>query len=314
MIHRALGAGLMVGLIILGLRPENISAFIDTPSLLFVFGITFTGLMMSVDPKMWRDLGKGLFNPHTITSVEELESYSRCFEIASRLAIGSGMVGTIIGLILMFGNISDIESIGPNMAVAMICALYGIILSELIIQPAKNWLITMNSFIGSQKQKELLKRDSAQWQSVFLGSFVPIVAVFILMLGMSTREKIKEVWEVANITEASVSQLSVMYGDEVRLAQCSNNWDGFSISRDSLECSYKKLNDVYSFKFGFIEFINKNEVMLSITFIHKNDSAEYENVEFFSYPVILGGSKNIKLERDGYSIDMIFDVEFRKKV
>lgn len=46
-----------------------------------------------------------------------------------------GMIGTLIGLILMLADLSDPNSIGPNMSVALITTLYGSLLSNGIFLP-----------------------------------------------------------------------------------------------------------------------------------------------------------------------------------
>ncbi|GBU23135.1 flagellar motor protein MotA [Fibrobacteres bacterium R8-0-B4] len=46
-----------------------------------------------------------------------------------------GMIGTLVGLVLMLGNMSDVASIGPNMAVALITTLYGSILANIFCLP-----------------------------------------------------------------------------------------------------------------------------------------------------------------------------------
>jgi len=46
-----------------------------------------------------------------------------------------GMVGTLIGLILMLGNMSDPTTIGPNMAVALITTMYGAVMANFIFLP-----------------------------------------------------------------------------------------------------------------------------------------------------------------------------------
>lgn len=45
------------------------------------------------------------------------------------------MIGTLIGLILMLADLSDPNSIGPNMSVALITTLYGSLLSNGIFLP-----------------------------------------------------------------------------------------------------------------------------------------------------------------------------------
>jgi len=46
-----------------------------------------------------------------------------------------GMIGTLIGLVLMLGNMSDPASIGPSMAVALLTTMYGAVLSNLVFLP-----------------------------------------------------------------------------------------------------------------------------------------------------------------------------------
>lgn len=46
-----------------------------------------------------------------------------------------GMIGTLIGLVLMLGNMSDPKAIGPAMAVALLTTLYGALLANVIFGP-----------------------------------------------------------------------------------------------------------------------------------------------------------------------------------
>lgn len=52
-----------------------------------------------------------------------------------RFAPAFGMIGTLVGLIMMLTNMSDPDSIGPGMAVAMITTLYGAVLANLFCLP-----------------------------------------------------------------------------------------------------------------------------------------------------------------------------------
>jgi chemotaxis protein MotA len=45
------------------------------------------------------------------------------------------MIGTLLGLIIMLGNMDDPKAIGPGMAVALITTLYGAILSNAMFLP-----------------------------------------------------------------------------------------------------------------------------------------------------------------------------------
>jgi chemotaxis protein MotA len=52
-----------------------------------------------------------------------------------RFAPAFGMIGTLIGLIIMLGNMDDPKAIGPGMAVALITTLYGAVCSNLLFLP-----------------------------------------------------------------------------------------------------------------------------------------------------------------------------------
>lgn len=56
-----------------------------------------------------------------------------------------GMIGTLIGLILMLLDLQDINSVGPNMAVALITTFYGSLLANWISLPTAAKLKEKNS-------------------------------------------------------------------------------------------------------------------------------------------------------------------------
>lgn len=52
-----------------------------------------------------------------------------------RYAPAFGMIGTLMGLIIMLGNMDDPNAIGPGMAVALITTLYGAVVANLFCLP-----------------------------------------------------------------------------------------------------------------------------------------------------------------------------------
>lgn len=56
-----------------------------------------------------------------------------------------GMIGTLIGLVNMLKNLSDFNSIGPNMAVALLTTLYGSLLANWIATPVQKKLTANNA-------------------------------------------------------------------------------------------------------------------------------------------------------------------------
>ncbi len=55
-----------------------------------------------------------------------------------------GMIGTLIGLVNMLKNLQDFNSIGPNMAVALLTTLYGSLLANWLAAPIANKLSVNN--------------------------------------------------------------------------------------------------------------------------------------------------------------------------
>ncbi len=70
------------------------------------------------------------------------------------LSPGFGMLGTIIGLIGMLGNLEDKSALGPNMAVALVTTLYGSMLQNWLFVPIGGKLSYQNSM--EVKSKEMV--------------------------------------------------------------------------------------------------------------------------------------------------------------
>ena len=51
------------------------------------------------------------------------------------IAPAMGMIGTLVGLVLMLGNMADPKAIGPAMAVALLTTMYGAIIANIIFMP-----------------------------------------------------------------------------------------------------------------------------------------------------------------------------------
>ncbi|MFZ9987619.1 MAG: motility protein A [Candidatus Nanopelagicales bacterium] len=56
------------------------------------------------------------------------------------VAPAMGMIGTLVGLVQMLGNMSDPKSIGPAMAVALLTTLYGAFIANVVAGPITNKL------------------------------------------------------------------------------------------------------------------------------------------------------------------------------
>lgn len=74
------------------------------------------------------------------------------FDTLGRYAPAFGMIGTLIGLIIMLGNMDDPDAIGPGMAVALLTTLYGALMANVVCLPLADKL----AFYSRQ---ELLARN-----------------------------------------------------------------------------------------------------------------------------------------------------------
>jgi chemotaxis protein MotA len=92
------------------------------------------GIQLAVDGTE-PDLIKDILSTEIMFIEERHKFGAGMFELAGTLSPAFGMIGTLIGLILMLGNMSDVESIGPNMAVALVTTLYGSMIANTFCIP-----------------------------------------------------------------------------------------------------------------------------------------------------------------------------------
>jgi chemotaxis protein MotA len=70
-------------------------------------------------------------------------------ETLGRYAPAFGMIGTLVGLVIMLGNMDDPAAIGPGMAVALLTTLYGALVSNVFALPFADKL----SFYSKQEME-----------------------------------------------------------------------------------------------------------------------------------------------------------------
>jgi chemotaxis protein MotA len=75
-----------------------------------------------------------------------LSEGQRVFKALGDAAPAFGMIGTLVGLVQMLGNMDDPSSIGPAMAVALLTTLYGAVISNLVCLPVSDKLIAKIGF------------------------------------------------------------------------------------------------------------------------------------------------------------------------
>lgn len=92
------------------------------------------GIQMAVDgtrPEVIEDIFK------TEMAAEEGRHHvgKKMFELMGKCGPAFGMIATLLGLILMLGNLDDPDSIGPTMAMALVGTLYGAAMANMICTP-----------------------------------------------------------------------------------------------------------------------------------------------------------------------------------
>ena len=71
---------------------------------------------------------------------ERVEESHKIFKVMGDTGPGMGMVGTLIGLVSMFGHMDDPKKIGPGMAIALLATFYGAAISNVFALPISDKL------------------------------------------------------------------------------------------------------------------------------------------------------------------------------
>ncbi len=88
-----------------------------------------------------------------ITAIEERHYRGRTIlEKAGEYAPAWGMIGTLIGLVLMLESLTDPETLGPKLAVAILTTLYGTLLANLVFLP-------MTGKLANKTDKEIFLKQ-----------------------------------------------------------------------------------------------------------------------------------------------------------
>ena len=92
------------------------------------------GVMLIVDGTD-PELVKGIMETELGYTDERHSSVAAFFENLATYAPSWGMIGTMIGLILMLGDMQDPDTLGPMMSIALITTFYGCILANFLFNP-----------------------------------------------------------------------------------------------------------------------------------------------------------------------------------
>ena len=110
---------------------SNLEGFIDVPSLIIVFGITIGAILNS-----GRSISQAVGAVFKCSlSADEYRIAADTWRKTEDYLVGSGVMGTLIGCILMLKNIDDPAAIGPGLAIGILTVLYSVYLKYFICKP-----------------------------------------------------------------------------------------------------------------------------------------------------------------------------------
>lgn len=109
------------------------------------------GLLMMADGQEANTIESVLYEE--IGKIDERHRVSiSVFDSIGAYGPAMGMLGTLIGLVLMLGNLDDPSAIGPKMAIALLTTFYGAIMANLVGIPLANKLRVRTAEEVAQKE------------------------------------------------------------------------------------------------------------------------------------------------------------------
>jgi chemotaxis protein MotA len=105
------------------------------------------------------DTVRSLLQRENVLAASRLERSAQVFKALADVAPALGMVGTLLGLVAMLGNLSDPSALGPAMAIAILTTLYGALIANVIALPICEKLQLIREH---EKQRRALIIDGLQ--------------------------------------------------------------------------------------------------------------------------------------------------------
>ena len=110
-------------------------------------------LMLLVDGTSEKEI-KSIMEPKLDSIIRAEMQTVTILKKAASIAPAMGLIGTLVGLIQMLGNLQDPSKIGPDMALALLTTLYGALLANVVLMPLATKLAS------NIEQEKLLHRIS----------------------------------------------------------------------------------------------------------------------------------------------------------
>jgi len=97
-------------------------------------GLLYRGISMVVDGSEAPEVERIMQSELQATTERQVRTVS-VLRKAAEISPAMGLIGTLVGLVQMLGNLEDPSTIGPSMAVALLTTFYGAILANLVFTP-----------------------------------------------------------------------------------------------------------------------------------------------------------------------------------
>lgn len=118
---------------ILGMGGPKIIWFIDAPSLILIVGFLILGLGISGQVKNFSIGLKAAYMKNNVLSEVQLEKAEYALDFGIKIVLMTGIITALISFITIIGSLNDPSALGPNLAVATLTVLYGIVLSMVLL-------------------------------------------------------------------------------------------------------------------------------------------------------------------------------------
>jgi chemotaxis protein MotA len=97
-------------------------------------GMFYRGITMAVDGTPADDIER-IMQRELQSSAQRTARTVSVLRKAADISPAMGLIGTLVGLVQMLGNLEDPSTIGPSMAIALLTTFYGAILSNMVFTP-----------------------------------------------------------------------------------------------------------------------------------------------------------------------------------
>jgi Flagellar motor component len=105
----------------------HLAELVDTP-------FFYKGIAMVVDGIPGDDV-ELLLQRDVQATLQRHDKAANVLRKAAEVSPAMGLIGTLIGLVQMLGNLDDPSTIGPSMAVALLTTFYGALLANMVFMP-----------------------------------------------------------------------------------------------------------------------------------------------------------------------------------